>query len=102
MIEFSHHIYTNTHIYIYVYVAVNIIQSDHHHSLDVDQARLLERGKTSGRADDNLVLSSAVALLSSYEDCKKWWIIGGSHSKTHGFSMLSHGPVRLGVPAVPP
>lgn len=27
---------------------------------------------------------------------------GGSHSKTHGFSMLSHGPVRLGVPAVPP
>ena len=53
----------------YVYVAVNTIQSDHHHSLDVDQARLLERGKTSGRADDNLVLSSAVALLSSYEGC---------------------------------
>jgi len=56
-------------MYVYVYVAVNTIQSDHHHSLDVDQARLLERGKTSGRADDNLVLSSAVALLSSYEGC---------------------------------
>ena len=68
MIEFTHiHKYTRTHMY--VYVAVNTIQSDHHHSLDVDQARLLERGKTSGRADDNLVLSSAVALLSSYEGC---------------------------------
>ena len=62
-------IHTYIYIYVYVYVAVNTIQSDHHHSLDVDQARLLERGKTSGRADDNLVLSSAVALLSSYEGC---------------------------------
>ena len=75
MIEFTHiqhiHKYTRIYIYmyVYVYVAVNTIQSDHHHSLDVDQARLLERGKTSGRADDNLVLSSAVALLSSYEGC---------------------------------
>ena len=62
-------IHTYIYMYVYVYVAVNTIQSDHHHSLDVDQARLLERGKTSGRADDNLVLSSAVALLSSYEGC---------------------------------
>ena len=63
------HTYIYIYMYVYVYVAVNTIQSDHHHSLDVDQARLLERGKTSGRADDNLVLSSAVALLSSYEGC---------------------------------